>query len=77
MSHKKPMIASDFPVIREVLNEKNSILVPSDDIDGWVNSIKKLKDIKNREIISNEALKDFYYYTWKNRAIQIISNLLF
>jgi hypothetical protein len=27
MSHKKPMIASDFPVIREVLNEKNSILV--------------------------------------------------
>ena len=77
MSHSKPMIASDFPVIREVLNEKNSILVQSDDIDGWVNSIKKLKDIKNREIISNEALKDFYYYTWKNRAIQIISNLLF
>ena len=27
MSHKKPIIASDLPVIREVLDEKNSILV--------------------------------------------------
>jgi glycosyltransferase involved in cell wall biosynthesis len=33
MSHKKPIIASDLPVIREVLNEKNSILVKCDDID--------------------------------------------
>jgi glycosyltransferase involved in cell wall biosynthesis len=27
MSHKKPIIASDLPVIREVLNESNSLLV--------------------------------------------------
>ena len=28
MSHRKPIIASDLPVIREVLNKKNSILLP-------------------------------------------------
>ena len=72
MSHKKPMIASDFPVIREVLNEKNSILVDCDDIGGWVSSIKKLQDLKNREVISNQALNDFYNYTWKKRATQVI-----
>ncbi len=72
MSHKKPIIASDLPVIREVLNEKNSILVDSDDIQLWVNSIKKLEYFENREIISNQALTDFSNYTWKNRAISII-----
>ena len=75
MSHKKPMIASDFPVIREVLNEKNSILVDCDDIGGWVSSIKKLQDLKNREVISNQALNDFYNYTWKNRGILVLENI--
>jgi glycosyltransferase involved in cell wall biosynthesis len=68
MSHKKPIIVSDLPVIREVLNEKNSILVECENIELWVNSIKKLKDFKNRELIANQALIDFYNYSWKNRA---------
>ena len=74
MSHKKPMIASDFPVIREVLNEKNSILVDCDDIDGWVNSLNKLKNVKNREVIANKALQDFNNFTWKNRATNVVEN---
>ena len=68
MSHKKPIIVSDLPVIREVLNEKNSILVECENIELWVNSIKKLQDLKNRESIANQALSDFYNYSWKNRA---------
>jgi len=68
MSHKKPIIVSDLPVLREILNEKNSILVKSDDVQTWVNSIKKLQDLKNRELIANQALSDFNNYTWKNRA---------
>jgi len=72
MSHKKPIITSDLPVIREVLNEKNSILVKSDDIKLWINSIKKLKDFQNRELIANQALIDFYNYSWKNRALLIL-----
>ena len=72
MSHKKPIIASDFPVIREVLNEKNSVLVKCDDIDVWISSIKKLKNFNYRETISKQALNDFYSYTWKNRALLVI-----
>ena len=72
MSHKKPIIASDLPVIREVLNERNSILVKSDDIDLWIDAITKLKDLKNREIISSQALDDFHSYCWRNRALLVI-----
>ena len=72
MSHKKPIIASDLPVIREVLNERNSILVKYDDIKLWISSIQKLKNLKKRESIANQALSDFYSYTWKNRALLVI-----
>ena len=72
MSHKKPIIASDLSVIREVLNEKNSILVKSEDVKLWVNAIKKLQDPKNRELIANQALRDFDNYIWKHRALSVI-----
>ena len=72
MSHKKPIIASDLPVIREVLNERNSILVECDDIKLWISSIKKLKNFRNRESIANQALSDFHNYSWKNRALLVI-----
>ena len=43
MSHKKAIISSDLPVLREVLNNKNSILVECDNIDQWNAAINKLK----------------------------------
>lgn len=76
MSHQKPIIASDLPVIREVLNERNSILVECDNIKSWINSIKKLKNLKNREFIAKQALIDFCNYTWKNRAFKLINSIL-
>jgi glycosyltransferase involved in cell wall biosynthesis len=75
MSHKKPIIASDFPVIREVLNEKNSILVQYNDIDLWLSSIKKLKNQKIRDDISSQILSDFIKFTWKNRALQLLDDI--
>ena len=74
MSHKKPLIVSDFPVIREILNKKNSILVKSDDIESWISAIKKLQRLKNREALSHQALKDFFKYTWRNRALSVLKN---
>ena len=71
MSHKKAIIASDLPVLREVLNNKNSILVECDNINEWINAIEKLKISINREAIAKQALSDFNPYTWKNRAKDI------
>jgi glycosyltransferase involved in cell wall biosynthesis len=75
MSHKKAIIASDLPVLKEVLNHKNSILVKHNNESLWLRSIKKLKSKKNRKLISEKALKDFYKFTWKNRAIKVVKNL--
>lgn len=75
MSHKKAIIASDLPVLKEVLNHKNSILVKHNNESLWLRSIKKLKSKKNRKLISEKALKDFYKFTWKNRAIKVVKSL--
>ena len=72
MSHKKPIIASDLPVIREVLNDRNSILVECDNSEMWIGAINKLRNFEYRNTISNQALKDFYIYSWKNRALLVI-----
>lgn len=72
MSQKKAIISSDFPVLREVLNKQNSILVKFDDIEMWVKSIEQLKNPKKREKIGYCAFNDFKYYTWKNRAKIVI-----
>lgn len=75
MSHKKPIIASDLPVIKEVLNKNNSLLVDCDNINLWISAIKKLKNAKKRCKLSNQALIDFKKFTWKNRANIIIEKL--
>jgi glycosyltransferase involved in cell wall biosynthesis len=74
MAHKKPIIASDLPVLREVLNEQNAFLVPPDDINAWINAIKLLKDNNDlRETIANNAYQDFINnYTWVKRAEKVL-----
>ena len=72
MSHKKPIIASDLPVLREVLNDKNSILVRYNNVELWANSIQKLNDPHERESLSTQAYKDFKNYTWKKRAYRVV-----
>ena len=71
MSHKKAIIASDIKVLREVLNEKNSILVKCDDFEEWINAIESLKTPLSRKKIEDQALNDFHIYSWSNRVKKI------
>jgi glycosyltransferase involved in cell wall biosynthesis len=76
MAHGKTIIASDLPVLREVLNENNAILCDPEDLDSWANALNKLaNDVPLREKLSENALADFTSkYTWKKRAEYIIDN---
>ena len=74
MSSKKVIIASDLPVLREVLNSKNSMLVEPENIDDLINAICVLKKKENRDRLANNALIDFKKYSWKNRASKLISS---
>jgi len=76
MSHKKPIITSDLPVLREVLNEENSILVDYDNEKEWINAIKKLKNYEFSSMIANNAFIKFSKkYTWINRVNKILKEV--
>jgi glycosyltransferase involved in cell wall biosynthesis len=77
MSSHKAIISSDLPVIREVLNEENAILVDPFDLDGWERAMRSLIDDPSyRERIAGKAYEDFTaHYTWGARVESIIGFL--
>lgn len=76
MTSRRPIIASDIPVLREVLNESNSILVQPDQPEILSQAIKQLlADIELQEKISSRAFQDVQNYTWSARAQSILKNL--
>jgi len=73
MASKRPIIASDLPSIREILNENNAILVKPDNPGVLAQGIKKvLQDPELFVKISNQAFKDVQNYTWRRRTEKII-----
>jgi glycosyltransferase involved in cell wall biosynthesis len=73
MASGKPIVASDLPSIREVLNESNSILIkPADDAE-LAEAVKKLSEDKIfADKIASVALSDVQNYTWQKRAKKIL-----
>lgn len=74
MSSGIPIICSDLPVIREVLNDRNSFLVSPKDLDAWVGAISTLaNDDGFRRRLGEQALADFNEnYKWSSRARHVI-----
>lgn len=70
MSAKKAIVSSDLPVIREILNEKNSLLVSPKNVDAWSLAIRKLYfDRELIDKIASEAYQNFLdNYTWDQRV---------
>jgi glycosyltransferase involved in cell wall biosynthesis len=76
MSAKKVIVASNLPVIQEVLNKNNSILVNPENIDAWVKALISLKKYETREVLSTNAYNDFINnYTYKIRAKRILNGI--
>lgn len=73
MASKRPIIASDLPTIREVLNENNAVLVEPDNPKLLVQGVKKvLQDSKLSDKISKQAFQDVQQHTWQKRAENIL-----
>lgn len=76
MASGVPIVASDLPSIREVLNDSNSILVQSDSPKALFEGIKRiLEDGSRADIMAKRALLDVSRYSWPARAKGIISSL--
>ena len=74
MSAAKAIVTSDLPVIREVLNDKNSVLVESDNVAAWSKAVSNLHMNPDfLKSISQHAYEDFKSkYTWNQRAKSLI-----
>jgi glycosyltransferase involved in cell wall biosynthesis len=80
MAHAKPIIASDLPVLREVLSEdQNALLVPPSDLEAWTHALERLRDDpKLRHRLGDTALANFEAkHTWSARADAVLSQLEF
>ena len=75
MAYKKAIIASNLPVLEEVLvHEHNAILCSPIDVESWKNAIDRLvEDQTLRLELSKEAYQTLNHsYTWDKRASQVI-----
>lgn len=73
MASRKPIVASDMPSIREVLNPENAVLAAPDDEDSFVQRISKLiEDETFAKSITEQAFSDVQNYTWEKRAKKIL-----
>lgn len=78
MSRGKPIVASDLPVLREVLSHgENALLCPPEEPAAWASALLALKDDENlRARLGRQGEKDFLTrYTWDQRARGILETL--
>lgn len=71
----RPVLSSDLPVLREVLNEDNAILLPPADPQAWADALRALaKDSARRAALSAAARSTAEQHTWEARARRIIES---
>lgn len=72
MASRRPIIASDLPSLREVLNERNAILLPPGDAGALAEGIKKVLQGGPAIVTMVErAFADVHKYTWEKRVQKI------
>ncbi len=73
MASKKPIVSSDLPSIREVLDEENAVLVAPGDPEALAEGIKRVLDDEDlAKKIAEKAYHDVQQYSWEKRAERIL-----
>jgi glycosyltransferase involved in cell wall biosynthesis len=74
MASGRPIIASDLPALREILNDKNALFFKPEIADDLARAIKMLKASQMLGYhLSQQALADVKQYTWDKRAQHILN----
>jgi glycosyltransferase involved in cell wall biosynthesis len=74
MATGRMILASDLPVLREVLNESNAIFCDPHDIESWRQMLIYAERNKSlRKKIGMQARKDVEQYTWIRRVDRCLS----
>ncbi|GGZ86640.1 glycosyltransferase WbuB [Streptomyces subrutilus] len=78
MAHGRAIIASDLPVLREVLRDGATCLLrPHDDPDAWAQALRRLvADGSLRRSLGDAARRQFLdCHTWHHRARRVLAGL--
>jgi glycosyltransferase involved in cell wall biosynthesis len=78
MAHRKAIVASNLPPLREVLEHgRNALLVSPEDVAGWNAALRLLEsEPALRARLANEAHEEFLQrYTWSGRVSTVLSPL--
>lgn len=78
MALRKPIIASDLDVLKEVFEDEfNALLCNPVDINEWVIALKRIRSDRDLcDKISNNAFQVFNdKYTWRSRVDRILENV--
>jgi glycosyltransferase involved in cell wall biosynthesis len=70
------ILSSDLPVLKEILNSQNAVLLPPDEVNTWVTAIQDLRaNPEKRTSLAKQAIVDAQRYTWEARAEQILTSV--
>lgn len=73
MASGRPIIATDIPSFRDILNEQNACLTTASTGEEFASTIIGVLDNPNRAVsISGQAKKDSRKYDWEERAKNIL-----
>ena len=67
-----PILASDLPVLREVLSEKNAFVVDRNKFDAWCDGLKEIvENPRSADARAKSAYENVNKYSWEGRAQSI------
>jgi glycosyltransferase involved in cell wall biosynthesis len=76
MASGRAILASDLPVLREVLDETVAILLSPEDIEAWDEGLKELlQDPMRRTRLGEAATLRAKQFDWKERALRTLAGL--
>lgn len=76
MAMGRAIIASDLPVLREILNENLAQLVPPEDKQAWVAALRALQSDCARNSLAKSAREAVCHHSWTARNNLILGDLL-
>jgi glycosyltransferase involved in cell wall biosynthesis len=72
----RPILSSDLPVLREVLNEGNAILLDPQAVEAWEAALKSLAGDEPRRIRMGEAgRRQAERYSWMERTKRALEGI--
>ncbi|MFH0892333.1 MAG: glycosyltransferase family 4 protein [Candidatus Falkowbacteria bacterium] len=77
MAAKRPIVASDLPSIREIMNDKNCLFCHPGDAEDLAAKIKKLLQDKDfGKKLAEQAFEDVKNYSWERRVEKILNFII-